>query len=393
MTEHLNLDRLVPFAARFHLAQCVRSDGRENKNNLDVLDSIKGEANKLRLCGFGLGESFGELRATIERERDRFGHRITPQLAGRLDALVRALNPEICKADTCGGGSKICCHGMKTYQKISHAKGGACIAPLKNLVTQLQTWVEDMWRVLPRSQTAGNIEVLFATTSQSFNSPKPIMQKYAVSGFAFSLGPNRTKVGLEIREDGFGWQQYNLLPYLLLHEILCHAFQSLDRSPGRTNASPDDAWSEGWMDALALRLALEWIHDRSGDYLENAAERQNAENETRAFHLFRYETVAKAPNNPEVSPAERGPAYGRDVFNNVWALYSQPYKPSSHPITKFSLRLNAITLPTEERVGRIMENVVFLAKRDQNRFRETVAHFIAETDDAAALAQNEAAVQ
>ena len=151
--------------------------------------------------------------------------------------------------------------------------------------------MDGLWQDLPRSADLHSLPVVFATTGRSFNHDQPIIQKFHVSGYARSLRDAKgyyTKVGLEVRERSFGWRQYSLLPYLLLHEILCHAFQSLDNPPIRPDADPSDAWSEGWMDTLAYKLALEWLNKHDKTAFIRPGEYRDAERQIIDLHNARY---------------------------------------------------------------------------------------------------------
>ena len=75
-------------------------------------------------------------------------------------------------------------------------------------------------------------------------------------------------VQLGVRDNGFDWYSSCQLPYVLVHELLCHAYQGLARAPfepegtpgtPRRMTDPSCAWSEGWMDAVALWTAERWV--------------------------------------------------------------------------------------------------------------------------------------
>lgn len=69
-------------------------------------------------------------------------------------------------------------------------------------------------------------------------------------------------VGLGFRDDAVDWVSLCQLPYVLMHELVCHAYQGLVGS-GRRAASTGCGWSEGWMDALAFRFTEAWLKDAS----------------------------------------------------------------------------------------------------------------------------------
>lgn len=68
----------------------------------------------------------------------------------------------------------------------------------------------------------------------------------------------RSLVALEIKDDSFDWRALCGVPYVLMHEILCHAFQGLN-GVERALADHQCAWSEGWMDYIALLCTETWL--------------------------------------------------------------------------------------------------------------------------------------
>lgn len=70
-------------------------------------------------------------------------------------------------------------------------------------------------------------------------------------------------VRLGVRDDAFDWWSARCLPYVLVHELLCHAYQGLHGS-GREPVDKECGWSEGWMDALASWYTEDWLAASSG---------------------------------------------------------------------------------------------------------------------------------
>ena len=380
MTEHLSLEHLTPFAARYHLARHVRA--RRRAENERLLDLIEAEANAMAARKVELQQNFHELCELIKKQSERFS--ITPELEESLDGLIKSLSTHSCR--DCAAKPK-CRHGEETYLFVKD--GGNCIAPLKDLFKVLCDWVDGLWQDLPRSADLHSLPVVFATTGRSFNHDQPIIQKFHVSGYARSLRDAKgyyTKVGLEVRERSFGWRQYSLLPYLLLHEILCHAFQSLDNPPIRPDADPSDAWSEGWMDTLAYKLALEWLNKHDKTAFMRPGEYRDAERQIIDLHNARY--------SDEPCPAGiLKPADGRKAFYAVLDSYSeqiQQLRPTRHPLTRFSLRLNAMTMPMERRVGSLVK-LHHLADNDPAALHKMIGEFNAAVDDGAAIERLEGA--
>jgi hypothetical protein len=96
------------------------------------------------------------------------------------------------------------------------------------------------------------------------------------------------------------------------------------------------------MDSLAHALALEWLENHPGTPAKTPAEVAFVRSQTMQLHDARYAGLA-AKGKGEVM----GPVFGRKVFDNVLASYPATYNElpmSEHPLTKFPLRLNAITM-------------------------------------------------
>ena len=368
MTEHLDLENLASFAARYHLAKRVR-DQRQTDDDATVLDLIEAEANALAVDKKAkLAANFARFGNAVAAQRKRYGRHISKDLAKSLQELVVDL-----ELHSCGNCFKHehqwCQPNEQTYHKVKEK--GQCIKPLLKLFEDLRTWVDDLWSDLTLSAEMPSLPVFFATTSRSFHDGQPIIEKFRISGFAWAgrdldgehveRGSHYTKVGLEILKNSFGWQQYNVLPYVLLHEILCHAFQSLDNPEIRPNADASDAWSEGWMDCVAFQLALEWLDKGHGKHFNTKDECIDAERQIRELHDARY---------PKKT-AEKGallPGDGRDIFSSVLNSYGDKYRAlgrALHPVTRFSLKLNAVTVPPGQRMRHLLK-LQHLAKNENS---------------------------
>lgn len=70
-------------------------------------------------------------------------------------------------------------------------------------------------------------------------------------------------VTLSVRDDRLNRSAICRLPYVLMHELLCHAYQSIsqdDRQQPREDVDNNSAWTEGWMDSLAVIATEALIH-------------------------------------------------------------------------------------------------------------------------------------
>ena len=65
----------------------------------------------------------------------------------------------------------------------------------------------------------------------------------------------QSEIRLKIDVPRFDFESYCVTPYMLFHEMCCHAFQSLRGSP--RFAREDDPFAEGWMDWVTYRIFCE----------------------------------------------------------------------------------------------------------------------------------------
>lgn len=389
--QHLDLDQLAPFAARYLISQEVLRSRARSERDRDVLANIRQVADLVPEES-GLQEHFDYLSEYIKTQQARFAGDISKEFSDALNQVVGALPTHHCEC--CSAKDKRCAKGVSTFINVDG--GGRCISPLKRLFVELQFWVQDLVQQLPTCSSYAKATIQFSTINWNFYDERHIVQKFSVGGYAASyrLGNGHaTRVSLAVRDKSFQWEQFCMLPYVLLHEILCHAFQSLDNPIVRENAHAADAWSEGWMDRLAFELAREWLKRRQRSLRLSPPEFDDAKQQMRLLHDFRYRrTDLRPPADDEVKSL---PEDGRDAFIEVRAKYDQKYGPlsiSEHPLTRFSLRLNAVTLDRKFRVGRVLQAFRYLAKFDAARLRLIVGSFNSELQDADAVKQLDSAL-
>jgi hypothetical protein len=73
---------------------------------------------------------------------------------------------------------------------------------------------------------------------------------------------------LTFKDDAFDWPSLCQVPYVLCHELLCHAYQATatSRPEPRVVADKACAWTEGWMDVLAMRAVEKWLDERANEH-------------------------------------------------------------------------------------------------------------------------------
>jgi hypothetical protein len=391
--QHLDLEQLTPFAARYLISKEVLRSRVRSQRERDVLASIRQSADVMP-DDSGLQEHFSYLVEYIKTQRARFAKEISQEFDEALKRIVAVLPEHDC--DDCCQVVEYCTRGAPTFANVDRKHGGRCIAPVKSLFRQLQFWLEALVQELPGSGRHTKMMVKFSTINWNFYDERQIVQKFSVGGYATSYksdGAHATRISLAVRDKSFQWEQFCMLPYVLLHEILCHAFQSLDNPDTRENAHAADAWSEGWMDRLAFHLAGEWLQRRQHRFRLTPSELEDAKQQIWRLHDFRYRLTDLKP--PDEDAVKSLPEDGRDTFIDVLGSYPPNYgalRISRHPLTRFSLRLNAITLERKFRVGRVLQAFRYLAERDPARLRLIVGNFNAQPQDSDAVEQLEHAL-
>lgn len=387
MTEHLELQHLIPFAARLHITRVVRGKACEGVNR-SVVGLIEKEADNLtEMPDEDLENNFKYLRSRIEQQRQRYEDQLDPELMNSLSNLERCLQTHVCRH--CKSKPK-CSRDIETFAIVNPPKGGKCIAPLKKLFYNLNSWVEELWHQVPDSLHCKSLPITLATTHRAFENGQQIVDTFFVGGYARSVRNHksyRRKVGLYIVPERFHWQQFSVLPYILLHELLCHAYQNLAEGSGWREHNPLDPWSEGWMDTLAQELALEWLRFHPKSPFQPGPELDEAEWQSRSLHEARYK-------KQEGQAGTAKPSDGRIAYRRVSDRYLPRYaemRISERPVTKFSLRLNAMQLASDDRL-KLLVRLDALAKAEEasadpaSRLRELIGDFNSEPDPEAALA-------
>lgn len=174
-------------------------------------------------------------------------------------------------------------------------------------------------------------------------------------------------VKLELQPDSLDIAAAAQTLYLLAHETICHAYQSLDEA-GRENSDDTCAWTDGWMDTLAWGLTEHWlVHDAAQlpAWLRDAPE--DGKRWCRKFHDRRYV-------EPRCSPLRKSDLYERlqarksfEVLSGIWGK-ALPFGEGleSHRVTTFSVMLNHAKVDNRTRRLLIAElNTALNRRRDR----------------------------
>jgi len=161
-------------------------------------------------------------------------------------------------------------------------------------------------------------------------------------------------VKLSVRDDSFDWQSACQLPYALAHELLCHAYQGVESSTGKTEprvvVDGSCAWTEGWMDVLALWAATEWLEQHEGDPEWVARESGTLRVAFTTMHARRAAAQSMLPRLQR----ERRTAARRAVDHllaEMRRFYAGPDREDRgrDRVYAFSLSLNALRIPQADR--------------------------------------------
>lgn len=155
-------------------------------------------------------------------------------------------------------------------------------------------------------------------------------------------------VGLGFRDDSVDWGSLCQLPYVLMHEVLCHAYQGLV-GDGRRPASTGCGWSEGWMDTLALRLTEIWLRGANHDGLPKWL-RENKDAVYR--ECVRLNGRRREPQS-SLSPTDLAQRVGvQEASGRLEALFKGAGRRNERAFFRmlaFSLQVNLLALPQSDR--------------------------------------------
>lgn len=157
-------------------------------------------------------------------------------------------------------------------------------------------------------------------------------------------------VSLELLPDRLDITALSQVLYVLAHEVVCHAYQSLDH-PERTNSDDTCGWTDGWMDTLAWRLTEAWImreKTRLPSWLTCVPE--EAKRRCRRFHDRRYEDPRRPPLRRSDLAQRRLARSSFDMLYGAWGEASAAgVDVEQHRATTFSLILNHTKVDEETR--------------------------------------------
>jgi hypothetical protein len=146
------------------------------------------------------------------------------------------------------------CSGSDLEERI-------CIAEFAELFDSTKSFVLERYRQAAQGrEPAAWPALLLETTYNHAHQTTDILDIAAATGSCRVADGDSpiSIVGIAITDDAFCWTTLCQLPYGMMHELVCHAFQGLKASK-RTVVDKTCAWTEGWMDALAFEVTKEWL--------------------------------------------------------------------------------------------------------------------------------------
>jgi hypothetical protein len=262
------------------------------------------------------------------------------ELRRRRDGLVQKLRTLDCTA--CATAEKVC-SGTKVQDSHIVTSSGHCIKPLKDLVAYAEALAREIYEACDRTFCVPHLE--FSTSDAQRDADRALLKDFGINGISETRG-EKPSIMLEIKDGHFRWKTLCQTLYVLVHELVCHAYQG-GAAANRPNADEKCSWSEGWMDRLAFELVRHWIGQsdpRVPEFLQRYA--PAVDTHTVQFHERRYE--ASGTLTPLYQERRLSARQTFDDMKQAWSLQSQQHLPS-HRVTRFSTKLNLCNVSGENR--------------------------------------------
>jgi hypothetical protein len=172
------------------------------------------------------------------------------------------------KCSSCSPLSPRVCDGGQNDHDIVH-RGGQCIESFRSMFDFALRIATEYYEKIGKIPSVLFPKV-FLSTRLVNSPPNDIPGNYFVNGVTYyeaaGDGGSRSIVKLEVYVDKFDWNTYLVVPYVMFHECISHAFYSLSPASGnniRKSTGPDDPFAEGWMDLVAYEVMKEVLQGRS----------------------------------------------------------------------------------------------------------------------------------
>jgi hypothetical protein len=227
-----DLDTLVP--AVFGLTKKPRLELSDNDENLDTF---------LRVLYPPIIQQIQLLLSSSALQ-----HQLIANLQARLKLLSCA---------SCSGAFSKPCNSRDEDDEIVE-KGGACIAPFKNMFRVAENALISYYKHFPSpSSHHTNLASVNFSTENSVR-PHTLPVAFHVGGktkFEDNTASRHSEIKLTVNVDRFDIETYTAILYVLFHECISHAYYGIfPPHSKRQSTAMEDSFSEGWMDWLSFKI-------------------------------------------------------------------------------------------------------------------------------------------
>jgi hypothetical protein len=354
---HLDLSQRMAFAARMSIA--IELEARPlqagDRNAIKTQDLIRrslvSEAELLQTGPPRLDEALKKL-AGLAKTRSVHGQGVAfDDLRARLIRLSDDLAQVSCRK--CARSEAGICKGDPAHDQLTVSTRGHCIAKLRDLVRCVDEQARRIYA--EAADQMPTVDLSTATTHE--DKENGLFRQFNIGAQCEVQSDSKLTsiVTLIIKESHFDWNVLCLLPYIVAHEVVCHAFQDL-HSGKRAGADEKCVWSEGWMDRFAYVLTLHWL-DKARFPSWLMVDPVKVADQTNHVHLWRY-----APRD-SLTKEDAAPLHDvRNLFDEVRKRWGRDVSLDGHRISKFTARLNAAPVSNQLRediamsLGGLMRN-------------------------------------
>jgi hypothetical protein len=352
---HLELPEIKSLAARLLISIALgvapldrggtkKGSEKASESRRKIVNTLVAAADRLDEDGGRLDKALKALSSVAETESVRGEGAAFDDLRERMLKLSRRLARINCKRCV-GSIERICC-GDPAKDEVN-LFGGECLAVLNDLLACIVSQAQLIY-----ADAASRFPLIKLSTENTHrDQDQDLFREFNISGFCDVIDDEAltTYVVLAFKAGTFDWSAMCGVPYVLAHEVVCHAFQNL---AGRRRAADGKClWSEAWMDRFAFELTRHWLlHPPRGFPKWLLADALEVEEQASAIHKFRYvpRGTLKEPEANELKGA-------RDAFHLLRQNWSMKASLPRHRVARFSARLNASDAVNDDR-----EEVVIL---------------------------------
>jgi hypothetical protein len=316
----------------------------------DLRDEIEPWPPRLDACLRKVAEEL-KLLAT---QGDPLAREAIDRLRDEVATRLQSISCDDC-ASCCGGQP---CNDSPDNDTHVVAKGGLCLGEIRDIFHSCCGLVDARYAGLGEEQgpvRPEDIELAMDHTHQ--NNRNGLLIAGHVDGWLDFEGPEnrRSVVGLTIKDDAFDWPSLCRLPYVLLHELVCHAYQGLRGHGEREGTGPYCTWTEGWMDSLAAEYAKAWFE--SAHLPTFAADPSAAFGHANALFEGRYDAVTSGLDDIRLELRKAARAGRRDLALTIGGADPEYGRAT---VERFSLlaNLQIVDMKTRNRLAQQLAGLV-----------------------------------